>query len=59
MDLSPEHTIDAVMSARNGVILDAIMKCESVFERHERAVVSISGGQTPIASSTCASASEG
>ena len=44
MDIAPKHTIDAVMASGNGVVLDAVMKCQSVFEQHNRPVVSISGG---------------
>lgn len=36
--------VDRVMEAGNGVILDAYMKCQSVFEQHEHALVSVSGG---------------
>ena len=39
-----ESTVDAVMATGNGVLLDMVMKCRSVLERHERACVSVSGG---------------
>lgn len=32
----------------NGAIVDAAMKCESVFLHHNKALVSLSGGQTQI-----------
>ena len=32
----------------DGVIVDAAMKCESVFMNHDKALVSLSGGQTQI-----------
>lgn len=36
--------IERVMESGNGVILDAFMKCSSVFENHEKALVNVSGG---------------
>ncbi len=44
MALDMGSTVDAVMGAGNGILLDSIMKCQSVFEGHNRALVSISGG---------------
>ena len=32
----------------DGAIVDAAMKCESVFLHHDKALVSLSGGQTQI-----------
>lgn len=47
--------VNRAMASGNGVIIDAIMKCQQVFDEHEHALVSISGGATLIACSTSAS----
>lgn len=39
-----EDSVNAAMDAKNGVILDMLMKCQSVFESHNKAFVSVSGG---------------
>jgi len=36
--------VNRAMASGNGVIIDAIMKCQQVFDKHEHALVSISGG---------------
>lgn len=36
--------IERVVESNNAILLDSIMKCQSVFEKHKRALISVSGG---------------
>lgn len=36
--------IERVVESNNAILLDSIMKCQSVFEQHKHALVSVSGG---------------